>query len=98
MVWGIVVRHGREVTVESTLGRRTSFVIGLTIPSALPAVGAVAGQPVVPEGKRVLLVEDNVEIRRSLADLLRDSGRQVSEAGDGLAALVQLQVEAWTRC
>jgi CheY-like chemotaxis protein len=38
-------------------------------------------------------VEDNVEIRRSLADLLRESGCRVIEASDGLAALAQIQVE-----
>jgi signal transduction histidine kinase/CheY-like chemotaxis protein len=93
VVWGIVARHGGQITVESALGQGTTFVIGLPIPSALPTAGAVAGEPVVPEGKRILLVEDNVEIRRSLADLLRERGCRVGEAGDGLAAIAQIQVE-----
>ena len=37
--------------------------------------------------------EITVEIRRSLADLLRERGCRVSEAGDGLAAIAQIQAE-----
>jgi CheY-like chemotaxis protein len=93
VVWGIIARHGGDITVESALGRSTTFVIGLPIPSDLPASGAAAGEPVVSAGKRILLVEDNVEIRRSLADLLREHGCRVTEAADGLAAIAQLERE-----
>jgi CheY-like chemotaxis protein len=39
----------------------------------------------------ILIVEDDVEIRGELADLLRDEGHSVEESGDGAAALGWLE-------
>ena len=41
----------------------------------------------------MLLAEDNLEILRSLADLLRAKGCHVIEAQDGLAAVARAQAE-----
>lgn len=41
-------------------------------------------------GKWILLVEDDEDIRRLLADLLRDEGYRVDEAPDGAEALVKM--------
>jgi CheY-like chemotaxis protein len=93
VVWGIVARHGGQIQVESTLGRGTTFVLSLPVPSELPGAGGEEGPAPIPRGKRVLLVEDNLEILKSLADLLRDSGCHVIESRDGMAALSRIQAE-----
>lgn len=93
VVWGIVARHSGEIQVESTLGRGTTFVVSLPVPSELPSDGGEETLSPFPRGKRVLLAEDNLEILRSLADLLRDKGCHVIEAQDGLAALARAQAE-----
>jgi DNA-binding response OmpR family regulator len=49
-----------------------------------------SGRPTRPSGKKVLLVEDNVEIR----ELLRDKGYEVVEAADGGAAIRLI----WDHC
>ena len=41
--------------------------------------------------KRILLVEDNHDIREALAETLRDHGYDVSEATNGQEALAQLE-------
>ena len=41
--------------------------------------------------KRILLVEDNDDIREALAETLRDHGYDVSEATNGKEALAQLE-------
>ncbi len=93
VVWGIMARHGGEIAVDSVLGQGTTFTIHLPIPSVLPVDPQAEDGSRVPQGKRVLVVEDNVEILRSLGDLLRENGCQVIEAPNGMTALARLENE-----
>jgi CheY-like chemotaxis protein len=47
----------------------------------------------MPEPKRLLLVDDDADLRTSLAEALEDSGYAVIQAADGQAALDLLEVE-----
>jgi CheY-like chemotaxis protein len=88
-----VARHGGEIGVDSAVGRGTTFTIRLPVPAVLPTdPGAEAGTR-LPRGMRVLVVEDNIEILRSLRDLLRESGCRVVEASNGAAALARIEAE-----
>src|SRR4051794_22667978 len=40
---------------------------------------------------RLLVIEDDLTLRETLAELLRDEGHQVDIAGDGMAGLEQLE-------
>jgi len=93
VAWGIVTRHSGEIQVESTLGRGTTFVVGLPVPADLPVDAGAQAPATIPVGKRVLVVEDNPEILHSLGDLLRESGCRVVEAPDGLAGIARLEAE-----
>ncbi len=94
VVWGIMARHGGEITVDSVLGQGTTFTISLPVPAVLPEGPGVEGGSQLPRGTRVLVVEDNQEILRSLGDLLRDSGCRVIEALNGATALARIEAEA----
>ena len=44
-----------------------------------------------PQQKTILVVEDDDDVRESLVDVLRETGRSVVEANDGLQALERLE-------
>jgi CheY-like chemotaxis protein len=94
VVWGIMARHGGEIAVDSVLGQGTTFTIRLPVPAALPVDQGAADGSRLPRGTRVLVVEDNQEILRSLGDLLRDHGCRVIEALNGTTALARIEAEA----
>jgi CheY-like chemotaxis protein len=74
--------HGR-VSVESSVGRGTRFVI------ELPAFRAARSEKAVPGRRplRVVLAEDHALLRSMLADALRADGHEVADCSDGAMAL-----------
>ena len=84
MVYGIVKQSQGYVDVSSTPGEGTSFRVYL--PRLDDAEAAAAEPRTVPAGEaprgseRVLLVEDDAELRGLVKEILSDSGYQVLEA------------------
>ena len=94
LVKSFVTLHGGTVTATSDgPGRGSEFVV------RIPALASVevnlpkaeTPPPVSPEGKRILVVDDNEDAREMLADLLRDLGHEVVVADDGPSALRRLE-------
>ena len=94
-LYGIVKQHGGSVTVQSSVDEGTTFIVYLPLFEAerggelAPAVAEVA-----PAGtETVLLVEDNMVLRVSLADVLSSLGYRVLEAENGVEATAILARE-----
>ena len=95
MVHGFVLQSGGHVFVKSIQGVGTT--ITLMFPrSSLPLPAAV--EPVVElgdfedgDGRTILLVEDNDDVRAYAVDALRQFGYRVLEAHDGPSALRLLE-------
>jgi len=95
----LVEMHGGHISAESAgPNRGSTFVVDLPIgrPSAAtPAgVGRVPGSgPDGSAGRRVLVVDDNVDAAETLALLLRMDGHGVHVVHDGLQAIAAAQAQ-----
>jgi len=88
--YGIMERHGRQIDMTSAPARGTTLRLRFrpTAEDARPPLTAT--QSALPS-RRILLVDDDVAVRQTLAALLRASGQDVIEADSGAAALDWLE-------
>ena len=88
-VYSIVKKHLGHISVDSTVGRGTVFHIWLPA-AVLAPVGKTAGVAEVPAGRgRVLFMDDDEEIRRLGAAMLRRLGYEATTVSDGDAAVLE---------
>jgi PAS domain S-box-containing protein len=94
MVYGVAKQLGGSARIDSRLGEGTAIVLHLPRAAAaapLPGPSAsVAAPPRSAPGAKVLLVDDDDEVRLVTAATLRRLGHGVIERADGEAALAAL--------
>jgi CheY-like chemotaxis protein len=89
MVYGLVTQAGGRISVESEVGRGTTFQIRLPRAKQLAQRPAQSSRsPAVRHGSEtILVVEDELVVRRALTRLLTRGGYTVLEAENGERAL-----------
>lgn len=90
MVYGTVQRHQGSITIESRLGRGTTFQFSFPIDTS----GAVMGEqaaPAVCQPLRILVVDDQPVLAEVLAESLARDWHAVEVAGNGRVALEKFE-------
>lgn len=92
MVYGFVKQSSGHAKIYSEIGHGTTIKIYLPR-SRRPeeAVALSEDMPAAGGSERILLVEDDEDVRRAVAEMTRGLGYQVLEAKDGEQALEMLQ-------
>jgi signal transduction histidine kinase/DNA-binding response OmpR family regulator len=94
MVYGVVQRHAGDIQIETTPGRGTTF--RLVFPVTQVAAVTPASEPSVEPARplRILLIDDDPTVLRSLSDALQAEGHTVvavNDSRDGVARFLSDQ-------
>ncbi len=92
----IVASHGGHLLIEDTAGGGATFIIQMPVAVATAVetsttVDAIA----LPTNLRILLVDDEIELAQTLADLLEPEGHQIDIAINGQVALEKLRKKSF---
>jgi signal transduction histidine kinase len=93
VAYGTVQRYGGTLTVESAEGQGTTVEVSL--PSA-PAAAQVARKSAATAARaavplRILVIDDELQVRSTLAEMLEEQGHSVTQAPGGREGLSYLE-------
>jgi CheY-like chemotaxis protein len=84
MVYGVARRHGAEIDIESALGRGTTIRLSFVAPvSAAAAPAPSTAVQAAPAALRILVVDDDPLLLKSLRDTLEGDGHTIVVANGG---------------
>jgi len=87
MVYGVAQRHGANLEIESEPGKGTLMRMSFAIAQTVPVPVGVSPQPAPPAPLRILIVDDDPLLLKSLRDALETDGHEVVSANGGKAGI-----------
>ncbi|MEP7102188.1 MAG: ATP-binding protein, partial [Burkholderiales bacterium] len=96
MVYGVAQRHGADVGITSSVGHGTTMRLSFPVPEDQPAV-LEAPAPQAPTSRlRILIIDDDPLLLKSLCDTLELDGHVVVTANGGQAGIDAFRAEPQT--
>jgi signal transduction histidine kinase len=90
--YGIINRHSGTISVDSLEGKGTTFTIKLPVMDRVIEEEDKKEKPI--EGKhrkaKVLVIEDEEDVRNVLSVILEEGGHEVEVAGNGIQGMVNV--------
>jgi CheY-like chemotaxis protein len=86
MVYGVAQRHGANLEIESAPGKGTLVRLEFAVAPALVANSAGV-HPTIVSPQRILIVDDDPLLLKSLRDALESDGHEVTAANGGQAGI-----------
>jgi signal transduction histidine kinase/CheY-like chemotaxis protein len=93
MVYGVVQRHGAEIEIDSEPGRGTTVRL-LFATTVHPGVMSPLTTPEVPAGLRILAIDDDPVLLRSLCEALLADGHHVEATHDAAKGIDMFRAAA----
>lgn len=87
MVYGMIERHSAEIQVQSKLGEGTTVALKFLVSVAQPASPQAYTPAVTSHALRLLLVDDDPLLIKSLRDALQGEGHTIVSADGGQAGI-----------
>jgi signal transduction histidine kinase/ActR/RegA family two-component response regulator len=88
MVYGMTRRHSADIEIESALGVGTTVRLTFAVPAGvIGEAGQSQSTSALPSRLRILIVDDDPILIKSLRDTLEADGHEVISAGGGQAGI-----------
>jgi signal transduction histidine kinase/ActR/RegA family two-component response regulator len=88
MVYGMIQRHSAELEIESEAGKGTTMRLSFpAYTSSVVVATQVTRIPIVSRRLRILLVDDDPMLIKSLQDTLQEDGHQIAATHGGQAGI-----------
>jgi signal transduction histidine kinase/ActR/RegA family two-component response regulator len=87
MVYGTMQRHGADLDVQSAVAKGTTVRLSFAVPAIAPGAAPPPAAPRAVAPLRILIVDDDPLVLKSLRVILEADGHAVTEADGGRAGI-----------
>jgi signal transduction histidine kinase/ActR/RegA family two-component response regulator len=91
MVYGAVQRHGGDIEIESAIGKGTLMRLRLAAATGAKARGTGQQEALPRRRLKLLIIDDDPILLRSLRDVLEQDGQFVTSAPDGASGIAAFE-------
>ncbi|PXX46998.1 response regulator [Undibacterium pigrum] len=87
MVYGMIERHSAHIEILTEIGKGTTMRMSFLVPTTASSVSHSPAPDIIPTQRRILVVDDDPMVLKSLRDILEIDGHSVISADGGQAGI-----------